>query len=686
MAVYTAVARRAPDCKDFCVNIAELLGEKFESGDEEARIQAVRDLAGLGMHLPMALLYRAMGDVSWRVRKEALEIFLSLPRAGELAGDIIELLHAQDNAGLRNAGVDILVRLGARALPVLHEELACSDSDVRKFVLDILGEIGDPASLEVMIGALTDGDRNVRAAAAENLGKLRHGEALAPLLEAMEENDLLMRFTILEALGRIGQPIPLERISPYAEDPLLRKALFDCLGQIGMAAGVPLLTSGLNDRMHNVREAAVLSLGTLYHSHPQDVAEALAHEPEAADQALAACLDSPHLPVVRAALRLVPLIYARHSLDRLLPWLADEELGREAAGAILALGRPAVVSLLHDWPNQSERMQVFLCYLAAETGAEEAIDPLLKALESDNQDLVLAAAHALGRLGVGSALPALTRILREGETDSRRVAQEALGSLVESFPEELLAALSPLMEDPAAETRMAAIAVLGKGNFRIIRPMVFLALKDDSSEVRQSAVAALGSNPDIEQLDALVLALTDEDAEVRRVAAEVLGGLPDRRAVDALALALHDEDPWVRATVVRAIGHIGTDRAGTLIREAWGDPVGLVCIAALEAWFSFDPDGVFPQLIASLYHDDEEVVGAAIALLVTTGRQDWLPAMAEVLINHPHWEVRLRFARALEQLKGSGCRELVENRLLVEGEDLVRSQLVQTLEALGGVD
>ena len=668
------------------MDIAELLGKKLESGDEEERIQTVRELAGFGMHLPMALLYRAMGDTNWRVRKEASETFLGLPRAGELAGDIVELLHAQDNAGLRNVGVDILVRLGARALPVLHEELACSDSDVRKFVLDILGEIGEPASLAVMTAALVDGDRNVRAAAAENLGKLRHAEALAPLLEAMEESDLLMRFTILEALGRIGLPIPLERIGRYADDPLLRKALFDCLGQIDMAVGASLLASGLNDRMRNVRETAVLSLGTLHRNHPQAVAEALAHEPEAADEALAECLDSPRMSVVRAALRLVPLVSARHCLDRLLPWLADEELGREAAGAILALGRPAVVSLLRDWSKQPERMQAYLCYLAAETGAEEAIGPLLGALESDNQELVLAAAHALGRLKVVAALSALTRILREGDAEPRRVAQEALGSLAEAYPEELLAVLSPLMEDPAAETRMAAIAVLGKGNFRIIRPMVFLALKDDSSEVRRSAVAALGSNPDIEQLDALILALTDEEADVRRVGAEVLGRLHDRRAVDALALALHDEDPWVRTTVVRAIGHIGTDRAGTLIREAWGDPVGLVCIAALEAWFAFDPDGAFPQLIASLYHDDEEVVGAALALLVTTGRQDWLPAMAEVLINHSHWEVRLRFAQALEQLKGSGCRELVENRLLVEGEDLVRVQLEKTLETLGGVD
>lgn len=141
---------------------------------EEERLQALKSLARSEGGPDPQLLYQALGDQSWRIRKEAAEIFLSLPRAGDLAGEVIELLHSQDNAGLRNTAVEILVSLGRRATPFLLEELTCSDHDVRKFVLDILGEIRDPESVLAMVGALCDPDGNVRAAAAENLGKIEY--------------------------------------------------------------------------------------------------------------------------------------------------------------------------------------------------------------------------------------------------------------------------------------------------------------------------------------------------------------------------------------------------------------------------------------------------------------------------------------------------------------------------------
>jgi len=106
---------------------------------EEERLQGLKALARIGLEQSMDAIYKCLSDESWRVRKEAVELFLSLPRASELASEVIELLHAEENAGLRNAAVEILVRLGRHSLPSLHEELSCSDHDVRKFVLDILG-------------------------------------------------------------------------------------------------------------------------------------------------------------------------------------------------------------------------------------------------------------------------------------------------------------------------------------------------------------------------------------------------------------------------------------------------------------------------------------------------------------------------------------------------------------------
>ena len=667
-----------PESWGIFVDIEQLLKEKLKSPQEEERVQAVRELAGFGSDLAISLIYQAMGDSSWRVRKEAADAFLSFPRAEELAGDIVEMLHSQENAGLRNIAVDILIHLGSQALPVLFDELQCIDHDVRKFVLDILGDIGDLSSTSAMVAAMADEDRNVRAAAAENLGKIGAAEAIPALLEAMVDADLLMRFTILESLGKIGHPIPIEQILRYNDDPLLRKALFECIGQANIEEGIPLLVDGLSEQMRNVRESAAVLLATMYVAHPDSVARSLVGNTAAA-RALTEVLRGNNPAVVRAALKLIPLTGDLNSAERLLELLDNEELRQEAASALVALGRGAILSLLDKWPLSDDRTRAYLGYLVGETGCTEAVPLLLSGVSSENLTLRMSCAQALGRLNEVAAVPCLVEMLQGTIPELRDAAQNALAALADACPEEIVKALNPLVENEDSEIRAAVISVLGRVDYPIIEHCLTLALKDESASVRRAAVNALGSNPADEHLDVLMLALTDEDSEVRRSGADALGQIKNPQAVDALALALFDEDLWVRATVIRSLGKIKVKRSVSLIKEALGDPIGLVCIAALEALAELDPEVAFPLLVASLYHEDEEVVNAALQQLVATGRRDWLTSMTDVLINHQHWEVRLNYARALALLDGQGCREAIENRLMIEGEAMVRQQLEEIL-------
>jgi HEAT repeat protein len=175
-----------------------------------------------------------------------------------------------------------------------------------------------------------------------------------------------------------------------------------------------------------------------------------------------------------------------------------------------------------------------------------------------------------------------------------------------------------------------------------------------------------------------MLALTDEDAEVRRLAAESLGMTADRQATAPLELALQDEDIWVRAAAVRSLGRLGGADVFAPICRALQDPVGLVAIAALETLAGLDAWRACPAMVQALGHADEEVVNAALSLLTASGQRDWLPAAIEPLLNHRHWEVRSTFVRTLASLEGPACRPLIEERLLLEGEELVR-QLIQEI-------
>jgi len=107
------------------VAIHDQITEALNSPDEEVRLQGLRDLASCDAIEGLDLIFKAFGDESWRVRKESIELYLKLPVSRELIGEIIELLHAEENAGLRNAAVEILTRLGRVSLSIYKLLLTC---------------------------------------------------------------------------------------------------------------------------------------------------------------------------------------------------------------------------------------------------------------------------------------------------------------------------------------------------------------------------------------------------------------------------------------------------------------------------------------------------------------------------------------------------------------------------------
>src|SRR5450830_1809496 len=94
----------------------EILTEQLRSTDEETRRIAVMGLAGFPLEDVKAELFAAMGDASWRVRKEAVMAVV----AGEVTDGVMEalvgMLGSQENAGLRNSAVEALEKLGPLAL------------------------------------------------------------------------------------------------------------------------------------------------------------------------------------------------------------------------------------------------------------------------------------------------------------------------------------------------------------------------------------------------------------------------------------------------------------------------------------------------------------------------------------------------------------------------------------------
>lgn len=652
----------------------------LRSPREEERVEALRQIIERKLDIDPVLMAALLGDSSWRVRKEAVECYLTVCAFKTDPREIVSLLHSDDNAGLRNAAMEILVRLGISAVPALKEEMASDDQDVRKFVVDIMGEIGDETCIGPLIYALQDADANVRTAAVENLGKIKARDAVPALLDAMSEDDFGWRFTILEALCSIGERIPVGPLVPFKNDPLLRKALFDCLGRVGDLGAIDLLIEGLSDSFRKTREAAVVGLARLGESHPEEVATALnALRDHGVARPLVDLLENRDQEVRMAAVEVLGLIGDGSVAERMLPLLADEVCAQRALQALNNFGDDVLCDMVSRNLGHDPDQDIYLVYLAGTGRCAAVADRILSGLTHDDEQMRMVTARSLAAIGGPECVAPLVDALRVGSADLMEVIVDALSKVGTRFPDQVFQAAAALTDDSRDAIRAGAVQIIGRLGGPECHARLSLAFKDESARVRQAALGTLESLPREERNTLLKLALTDEDAGVRALAARNLGEWGADSMVEALAPALADEDLWVRANAVRSLGKMNSERALTLICNALEDPVGLVAIAALETLGGIGGQKVNEALEKALAHPDEEVVKAALQALA--GRQDgpWIEKVLCAMIDHKRWDVRLAALGLLDNRRVSPFRDILERRLEVEGDDLVQRRISELL-------
>jgi HEAT repeat protein len=661
---------------DETIAVKEKITKLMKSENEEER------LAALGMiqdksDFDLKLIYSALGDDSWRVRKSATEIFLSWPDTEESIPDIVQCLYSDENAGLRNTAVEILTRLGTLALPRLLDEVNSDDHDVRKFILDILGAIPDERSLPFIQAALKDTDSNVRAAAAENLGKLGDVSAVPALLEALEIQDLLLRFTIFEALGQINCGVPVGRLLAFKDDRLLRKALVDCLSRVGDVSAVSFLIQCLTDDMKNVREAAILAISNLSEKNREvmvGVQQTIMSD-NSLFESVVELMQGTALSVRRAAIKLFGWLGDSRSVKYLLERLDDQELQEDAVGSLVALAQVDIQPLLDAWDVADSHKKAYLAYILGDVSSVKSLSRLKEGCLDDNDDLRQMSIQSLGKIGDETVLEHLSRAFADASINVCEAALQGLSQLGERYPAQVASSLQPLLEHENEQIRMYAVTVLGRLDGDNIGEHLVFAIKDESAEVRRAAIRAIEGKVGGDHLSVLMLALTDEDTKVRTLAAKALGKSAKKEAIKPLELALQDEDMWVRAAAVRSIGNLNGREHEHLIVSALQDPVGLVSIAALETLEALGVVDLMKYSENALEHRDAEVVLAALNVLQFNQDNAWIETHRQELLKYPHGEVRLQFAKQLVASEGESCCAELENAVLNENDEFVRQEL-----------
>ena len=589
------------------------------SPDEENRLSALYSLRGIPGHDAQAIVFNAMGDESWRVRKEAVECYIySKPDLNSIE-QLLNLLRNEDNAGLRNSAAEAVIRLGSASVIPLMNMIMDQDSDVRKFVIDVMGAIADPIFVPALLQALNDSVVNIASAAAEQLGAIGDSNTAGALMQAvLERDEVLFRFSALGALGILAKPAPIpEALLNLADQEILRKAVFECLGSISDDSSFRLLLDGFSCRQKNSRAAAVKSLFKIYRRSPAASQVKICGELRLLKDndiitGLLELFDSRDRVLTEALLWTSTVTGDTRFIPMLIDSYADERSAEASLSALKSFGSEALYEIISKYSTLDEHGRSGICVLIAECGFLVFNDVIQEALRDSSAQVRKAAAVAVGKLGLITLVSDLVSLIDDSETQVYAAAVASLQSLAMISRSAIVAEVGHFLSSKVPQHRKAAallLASLGEWD------RMLMLVKDEDPQVRKAAVSAIGDNRVESSGSVLVLALADEDPDVRIAVADALGYVQDKTTLDALEHALNDEDVWVQSAVIKAIARIEPARAWTVINESHTKTEGLLMITYLKILEEFSGADSEKIIRHALQNGDKDIARqAAISL------------------------------------------------------------------------
>lgn len=152
-----------------------------------------------------------------------------------IPASVIEFISSPD-ISIRNLAGEILLRKGVESLDSICKRLPeIKDDDDIKFLVDILGLIGDKCPEDLIIDILTvNQNENVIVACIEALGNIYSEKGVEKIIDFYDKAEVL-RPVVIEAAGKIRTLKSLKFITEKfkSDDDLLKFTMIESLGEIG---------------------------------------------------------------------------------------------------------------------------------------------------------------------------------------------------------------------------------------------------------------------------------------------------------------------------------------------------------------------------------------------------------------------------------------------------------------------
>jgi len=662
-------------------NIEKMLNAPDDEVRREAALFLREHISSVDPDKAIKMLVQALKDPSWRVRKTAADILVEAYPPESFFDYIVPLLYDPDNAGARNSAIEVFVKVGPASSVKLSEAFETDDVDVRKFIIDIAGEIAHRSMIPLLVLALKDDDENVKASAVEHLGTLKEPLVVDSLISILSENDLWTSYPAIEALGRIGDIKALPYLIEALTDRFLREPALRALGSIDGDVVVKHIVPYLADRSRAVRQVAFSALEVVYEKgvsgdyiraeiercHGDD-AHRLIHE--------AAASDNNDLKM--SSLMLMGVMGEVSAIEPLLK-AASEGVNEDLiVRSLMHIGKRAPQELLKRIDHLSDDpivMRTLVSSIAA-MALPEFRDTLSRMLSDPDGHVRARAAEGLGSLGDPGAIPDLLEAVYD---EYRDVIVSVVGALVKLKAGTRTEVLQRLSRDSSPEIRSLSVPLLADADRDEALKTVSLLLTDPSAIVRRAAVDYFDGRIDGSNDSMLLRGLTDESPDVRSAIAIRLGETRNPKYLGPLVTLLSDDVDMVRVSGCKALGLLGEHGALDPLARLLCDRNGFVVTSSIEAISRIGGKDALNMIAGMLTNPDNEIRRTAIRSL-----SRFQAAKSRILpyLESDDWATRYEAVKALAPyIHDSAVHDSIRKAYRSETDNVVRDAFRESLDA-----
>lgn len=550
----------------------------------------------------------------------------------QIAVEPLSIVLNDRSRDIRCAAIEALFQINPENLASLVIPLVKDkSSDVRLRTARALSNCSGDNTLNALITLLNDTKDEVANMAARSLAKLS-GVNVAPLIKLFADSSWKIRSRAAMAITKMGKKAvePL-KIASEDKDSNIRFWAITCLGHLRDRANTNLLLSHLQDSDTGVRVAALRALREI--GDPNIASKLFEALSQPSDQ-------------VRDLVYDILKDFGTHSIPYLMDSLSNEYW----------MGRNLAAQALTDMGN-------------------EAVTPLVAALQCDDKERRFWSIKILGKMHEKSAYNEIVKFLSDSDSEIRMAALEALGEFGD--PSAIPLIIEKFTDPSWVVRKNASKAIVGFGK-QAVHPLL-MALSSEDEDKKFWSLRALGDIRPEGITPALIAKFKDKSWTIRNTTAEILSLYGEDILPEITTMVAESGDMEVKYWAIRTVGKLHCNKSLMLLYSLLEDPSETIRDAAEKALANYGVS-IVDDLFALLKTDKRRVLESVSATFQQIGAEKMIPILCASLGKYDeHLNYWIR--RVLVSFKRDAHEAVI--CLLESEEDEVRRQAILCIGQIG---